>query len=147
VKVEQKGMCNATWVKEKRIKSCGVFYLIDANLHIHICSFTPSLEGWPVQGYATFEDDEAYEADQGEVEREMMATEEGVSYFGLEVLRNPWQPLDKYLDIPEQEEDEDDEDYRRRVADLAGEYFSGNPMWFTEKTANRWRRGDEQQDA
>ncbi len=128
MKVEQRWMCDKAWVKEKGIATCGVFYLIDANLHVHICSLTPNLEAWPVQGYATFTSDAASELDEGETEQEMMSSEEGVSYFDLSVLRNPWQPVS--LHLPEREEDEDRETYDARAAEHLREHLCGNPVWF-----------------
>lgn len=130
VKVEQIGMCDKGWVAKTKLTGIGVFYLIDANLHVHICSLTPSLEAWPMQGYATFETDEACEADEGEAEMEALNSEEACSYFDVNILDNPSRPATKYADIPEQEEGEDDMVYRRRVADEVRECVCGNAIWF-----------------
>lgn len=138
VKVEQSGMCDPTWVKEKGIESCGVFYLVDANLHVHICSFTPNLEAWPLHAYATFHTDEQAEADEGETEFEMMASEEACSYFGTEILNSPNRPATDYVDIPgpdyfdlDDSDEQGAEDYRMAVADYVRERLCGNPVWFT----------------
>lgn len=136
VKVEQKHCCDPTWIAEKKIETCGVFYLINANLHIHICSFTPSLEAWPLYAYATFETDEAAELDEGETEMELMRSEEPVSYFGTEILaQRPHRPLTDWLDIPaadyfEIPEPDEAREYDRKIAEYAHEYFCGNPAWF-----------------
>lgn len=130
VKVDQRWACNKAWVTEKKIESCGVFYLVDANLHVHICSLTPSLEAWAVQGFATFETPEACEADEGETETAMLNAEESaVSYFdaGL-LLRSPHQRM-TYVDT-EPEDGETDEAYRARIAEEVREYLCGNPVWF-----------------
>lgn len=130
VKVGQKSMCNKAWVAEKQIETCGVYYLIDANLHVHICSITPCLEAWPMVGFATFATDEASEADEGEVELAMLNADDPVSYYDLSVLRNPSEPASRFINIPDREEDEEDEKYRARVADEVREYLSGNPCSF-----------------
>ncbi len=130
VKVDWTKYCGEEWLKENHVKECGVFYLIDCNLHVHICSFTPSLEAWPVQGYALPTDDAPDDGEgPGDVENEMLNSEELVSYFGTEVLRDAKKNKPcKYIEPPE--EDETDEDYRRRVADEMREHLQGNPTWF-----------------
>lgn len=133
VKVEQRGLWASEWAEENKIDSCGVFYLIDASLHIHICSLTPCLEAWSLVPFVTFsegvEDEDGGKA--SEIEYELMSSETNVSYFGTQVLDScPSRPLSDYIDIPEREEDEDDERYRERVADEAREYLQGNPCWF-----------------
>lgn len=132
VKVDWTGYCGETWRKEKKIESVGIFYLIDANLHVHICSFTPNLEAWPLIPFATFTEEHEDDGETAqEVETEMMNSEEGVSYFGTDVLDNcPHKPATDYINIPEQEEDEPHEKYRARVADEVREYLQGNPCWF-----------------
>lgn len=130
LKCEQKGMCSPDWVAEKQIESCGVFYLVDVNLHIHICSFTPNLEAWPMFSYVTFHSPEAYEADEGNSEIALLEAEEECSYLGTKSAQWPSQPASRYLNIPAQEEGEEDERYRVRVAEEFREYFCGNPCWF-----------------
>lgn len=132
VKVDQRSMCDESWLAERHVTACGVFYLIDANLHVHICSLTPSLEAWPMQGFALFDSDEAAEADEGNVEMEMLNSEQDpCSYFGTDILdKCPHKPATDYITIPEQEEGEDDMHYRMRVADEAREHFCGNSVWF-----------------
>jgi hypothetical protein len=130
VKVDQTQFCGEEWVRAAQIESCGVFYLIDANLHVHICSLTPSLEAWPMQGFATFKTEEAAEKDEGNAEMEMLNSEEPATYFDLRVLEGPSQPATKYIDFPEPEEGETDQDYRMRCADEARKVLQGNPVWF-----------------
>jgi hypothetical protein len=132
VRIEQIGMCNKSWVAEKRLVSCGIYAITDANLHVHICSLTPNLEVWPVQGYAEFADEQAWEKDEGEAEQEMLGTEDLVGYYDTDLLRqHPHRPLSQFITIPEPEEDEDEEHYRERVAEAAREYFAGNPTAFS----------------
>lgn len=132
VKVDQKSMCDGPWLQEKQVTACGVFYLIDANTHVHICSFTPNLEAWPMQGFADFATNEAAEKDEGEVEMEMLSAEQDpVSYFGTDILgKCPWKPATDYVNFPEPEEGETDDAYRMRCADELREVLCGNPAWF-----------------
>jgi len=128
VKQEQKGFCDAAWLREKEITSIGMIYLIDANLHVYICSLTPALEAWPVQAFVDFATHEAFERDEGEAEIEAFVSEELVSYFDLNVLRAPSVSAAKY--VPEREENEASEEYRKRAADEVREHLSGNPISF-----------------
>lgn len=131
LKLEQKAYLNAEFAAEKQVKTCGVFYLVDANLHVHICSLTPNLEAWPIQGYATFETEEAAEQDEGELERELLDTEEGCSYLGTEVLATcQHEAATEHFDLPAQDEGETDENYRKRLAEVAYEECCANPVWF-----------------
>jgi hypothetical protein len=130
LKCEQKGMCDPKWITDKQVTSCGVYYLVDVNLHIHICSFTPNLEAWPMIGYAEFATEQAREADEGEVEMEMLNSEQPVDYLDTNAANWPNKPASKYLDIPEQERGESDRDYRLRVAEEFREYLCGNPCGF-----------------
>lgn len=131
VKLDQTSYCGPDWVTKHGIKECGIYALVDASLHIHICSLTPSLEVWPMFGYADFVSYEAAEKDEGMAEMELLNTEEACSYYGTDLFDDsPWRPVTKYVDIPEQEEGETDEDYRRRVADECREHFAGNPVEF-----------------
>lgn len=130
IKCEQAGLCGEEWVKEKKIESCGVFYLVDVSLHVHICSMTPSLEAWALIPYVTFTEDPEDDGETAsEIEQELMI-DESVSYFGTEAANWPNKPASKYINIPEQEEGEDDEKYRARVADEMREQLIGNPCWF-----------------
>jgi hypothetical protein len=132
VKVDEKSMiCDGTWLQGKHVTACGVFYLIDANTHIHICSITPNLEAWPMQGFADFETDEDAEKDEGEVEMEMLNSADACSYFGTNILdKCPHKPAIDYVDFPEPEEGESDDNYRMRCADELREVLCGNPVWF-----------------
>lgn len=122
--------CEEAHIKS-HIKSCGIYYVVDVNLHVHICSFQPNLEAWPMCAYVTFDSEEAADADEGNAELELMNSEgHHCSYFGTEIAAMPSQPLSKYIHIPEQEPDESDEDWRMRVAEEAREHFAGNPCGF-----------------
>lgn len=123
---------DASFLREKGIKTLGVYYLIDVALHVHICSFTPNYEAWPMCAYVEFETDEAADKDEGESELELLNSEELCSYFDTNVTRDTSKvrPLSDYMTPDPQEADESDEDYRRRVADDAREYFAGNPCGF-----------------
>jgi hypothetical protein len=128
VKVDQTQFCDAAWVEKKGLVSIGMIYLVDANLHVYICSLTPALEAWPVQAFATFKSPELAEADEGEAEMDYFASEEACSYFDTGVLKNSSISAEKY--IPEREEDETDVEYRLRIADAVREHLSGNPVDF-----------------
>lgn len=131
VKVDWTSYCDTEALAAKGVESIGIYYVVDANLHVHICSFTPNLEAWPVCTFATYTSNEAAEKDEGESELEIMSTEEACSYFGTEILdRYPHKPLADFVYIPEQEEGETDEAYRMRVAEEAREHFCGNPCGF-----------------
>jgi hypothetical protein len=82
--------------------------------------------------YVVFESDDAADRDEGETELELLNSEEACSYFGTEIGLAPGssRPLSDYMLADEQEPEESDEDYRRRVADQAREYFAGNPCEF-----------------
>jgi len=128
VKQEQKSFCDDEWLAKKKITSIGTIYLINANLHVHICSLTPALEAWPVQAFVHFETEEASDLDEGEAELEALASEEACSYFDLDVLRAPSMSAEKY--VPEREDDETAEEYRMRCADEVREHLAGNPVDF-----------------
>lgn len=129
VKVEQSGYVDKKYLEDRGVTKCGVYYLVDFNLHVHICSFTPNLEAWAMQGYADFVDDEAAERDEGEMEMEMINSEESdVSYFGTEMEDYPNISAANYL--PDRDEDESDEEYQKRIPDAVREYLAGNPVGF-----------------
>lgn len=132
IKVDQTSYCAPEWRVEQRIETCGVFYLVDVNLHVHICSFTPNLEAWPMHAYVTFTVpwDEVDDGTATDIEFELMASEEVCQYFGTDVERLPSRPATDYVDIPEQEEDETDSAWRYRVAEHVRECLCGNPVWF-----------------
>jgi hypothetical protein len=135
VKVEQKAMCAEEWVKENHIATCGVFYLYDANRHVHICSFEPTYELHAICGYATstlslrrdLTDEESNALN--EVELEMLTSEEhDVSYMDVpEINRMPQQ---KMAWAPEREPGEDCETYYLRAVEEFREELQGNPPWF-----------------
>ena len=87
VKCNQTDYCGAEWLAEHHVKECGVYYLFDANRHVHICSFTPSAELWPMNAYAIPVDDIELTDEQneaiGEVELEIMNSEEACSYTDM----------------------------------------------------------------
>lgn len=133
VKVEQKGMCAEEWVEEKKIATCGFFYLYDANRHVHICSFTPSQELFPLTPYVTFteeppEDEYGGQPLYDEVEDELQQAEEPCCYMDAsDVRRLPSQPAGWSVD---REDDEDDETYYMRAVQEMTEYYRGNHVWF-----------------
>lgn len=132
VKCSWKSYCEAAWLAENKIDECGIFYLIDVNLHVHICSLTPNLEAWSLIPYVTFTEELPDDGGERafECEQVMMVGEEPVSYFGTEAKDWKFEPASKYINIPEQEDGEEDEKYRMRVADEVREYLQGNPCWF-----------------
>ncbi len=132
VKVDQTSMCNAAWLAEKGVKACGVFYLFDANRHVHICSFQATYELTPVASYAepvkgldlTEKESEAL----GDVEQEVLNTEEACCYMDVsQVDRLPQQAVGG---VPDREEDEDSEAYYLRACEELREYYQGNTPWF-----------------
>lgn len=127
VRVEQTQHCNAEYLEKKGIAAVGMIYLIDANLHCHICSLTPSLEAWPVQSFVDFKSFELAELDEGEAEIEVFRDEELVSYFDLNVLKNSVS-AENYA--PAREDDETFDDYRLRAADAVRDHLAGNPIDF-----------------
>jgi hypothetical protein len=127
VKVDQTRIVGEQYLKERKIKNCGMYYLIDANLHVYICSLTPCHEAFAMHAFVNYESFEAFEADDGLAEIELM-DEEDVSYFDTGILRNPSKSAENYL--PDREEDETDEEYRNRVPDEVREYLCGNPVSF-----------------
>jgi hypothetical protein len=136
VKVEQSSMCDASWLAENKVKECGVFYLYDANRHVHICSFTPNYECWPVAAYAIGTSDDLSEEERealANVEMEVMASEEACAYFDVsDVDRMPGQPV---TIAPDREEGEDAETYYKRAVEEMREQFQGNPPWFDAEPA------------
>lgn len=127
VRVDQTAHCNAEWLAEKGITAAGMLYLVDANLHVFICSVTPALEAWPVQSFVAFKTHELAELDEGETELNLFIEEDPVSYFDLGVLKNS---ISAAGFAPEREEEESSDDYRMRAADEVREYLAGNPVCF-----------------
>jgi hypothetical protein len=134
VKVEQTGMCDEGWIAESKIKTCGVFYLFDRNRHVHICSFEPLYECFPICGYAestiplgVMTDKESEEL--GDFELEMLNSEENAcAYMGVpETDRMPRQPVHCAL---KREPEEDCETYYNRAVEEMLEDLRGNPPWF-----------------
>jgi hypothetical protein len=128
VKVDQTSFVGEEYRRAHGIAKCGTYYLVDANLHVYICSLTPCLEAFPVQGWVDYESAEASERDEGEAEIELFSAEELVSYFDTDLLRNPRQSAENYL--PDREEDETEEEYYKRIPDGVHEYLCGNPVSF-----------------
>jgi len=131
VKVDQTSMCGADWLAENNVAACGVFYVYDANRHVHICSFTPSQECFPVASYATPTKSDLTEKESealSEVETEILNSEEPVCYMDVSaVARLPHKSVGK---VSEREEDEDRETYYDRVCEELREYYAGIPPWF-----------------
>jgi hypothetical protein len=130
VQVDQTRFVGEEYLKARNITRVGTVYLIDLNLHVHICSATPCLEAFPMNGFVEFASREAEIKDEGNSEMELLDAEEPVTYFDLDVLRSPKESAAKY--IPEREEDENDLTYRNRVADEVREYCAGNPIYIRE---------------
>lgn len=129
VKVDQTAFCE-DWARARQIQAMGVYYLVDASLHVYICSLVPALEAWPMIGFADFVSPEASEKDQGESEMEILASEDACTYYGTDILARSNRPASDYADIPEQEEGETDMNYRIRVADEIREQLCANPCGF-----------------
>jgi hypothetical protein len=126
---DQAWALDAGYVKERGIEAAGVIYLVDLNLHVHICSFTPNLEAWPVQPWATFKTLDHAALDGGETEQELMSTEETVAYVGTDFpSKRRTEAADRYVSLPGREEYETDEEYRRACAETVLEYLNGNPI-------------------
>lgn len=136
VRVEQTQHCNAEWIEKKGITALGMIYLADANLRVHICSFTPSLEAWPVQSFVDFKSLELAKLDEGEAEIEVFRDEEPVSYFDLHVLKNSISAANY---APARDDDETFDAYRMRAADEVRDHLAGNPICFEDAK----RRGAE----
>lgn len=128
IKCDQTKMCGKEWIEKKQITACGVYYLVDVNLHVYICSLTPALEAWPMGAYAEFATEEARDADDGEAEVDLLSAEEATTYFGTEMAQRPSEPASKYIDIPPQKDSETD--YGFRVAEAVREYLAANPCSF-----------------
>jgi hypothetical protein len=128
VKVDWTSHCGEDWRAEAGIDRVYVYYLYDANRHVHICSFTPSQECFPVAYEVTFTSDEAREADEGESELELQQAEDPCSYFDVrDVERMPSRPVPW---APDREPDEDAEAYYERACEEFREHFAGNPPHF-----------------
>jgi hypothetical protein len=127
VKVNQTSMVGEEYRKTRRIKECGMYYLVDANLHVYICSLTPSIEAFAMHAYVEYEDFEAHEADDGQAELDLM-DEEDVSYFDTGILRNTHVSAANYL--PDREDEETEAEYQKRIPDAVREYLAGNPVCF-----------------
>jgi hypothetical protein len=131
VKIDQTRHCGEEWIAEKGIKAVFIYYLYDANRHVHICSFTPTLECFPVAAEVTFTSETAWEADEGESELALMQDEESCSYFEVsDAARFPSRPAGAWCDAPEREPGEDCETYYTRAVEAMTEYFQGNPPYF-----------------
>lgn len=128
VKVDFTRTTGEDWLAEKGIVKIGIYYLIDANRHVHICSLTPSLEAWAMHAWIEYASDEAAEKDQGESEIEFMSSEEPCTYFDRSVLTNRWEPVT--FDFDPREEEENADEYYLRCVEQLREYLAGNPAGF-----------------
>ena len=130
VKVDWTRHCE-DWCAAEKIKAVFVYYLYDANRHVHICSFTPSQECFPIAAEVEFETEEARDADEGEAEMDLLNGEEPCSYFDVsDVSRMPSRAV---TCAPDGEDGEDSEAYYTRACEEMREYFQGNPPYFTGK--------------
>lgn len=132
VKVDQSRYCDAEWLAKKGVASCGVFYLYDANRHVHICSFQATYELHPVAGWAVPVKDGDLTEEESEalfdVEQEMLNTEESVTYMDVSPVDR--MPSEAVKGVPEREEGEDGEAYYLRACEELREYYAGNTPWF-----------------
>ena len=132
VKVEQASLCGEEWIRENKIKACGFFYLYDANRHVHICSFTPSYELFPIEPYVLFTE-EVSDEHSDKIEDDWRNSDEpAVSYMDVsDVDRLLSQPIG--WDLEPREEGEDSEAYYQRAAEEIREHYQGNPPWFDDE--------------
>lgn len=108
---------------EHGITEVGALYLIDVNLHVHICSATPNLEGWLVQPYVQFASYELDQLNEGEAEFELFKDIQEVDYFSTDLESQHSVSAENYL--PDDPEDLED---KLKVADTVREHLSGNPL-------------------
>ena len=135
VKVDQTRYCE-DWAKECHVTSCGVYYLYDANRHVHLCEFTPSNELWPIAAWVEFATEQAQEADEGESELDLLNSEEACSYMYVrDVERLPSKPIDW---APDREEGEDCETYYMRACEEFREHYQGNPPGWRMQESEPW---------
>jgi len=120
---------DSEYVKSKQVKACWIYYLVDFNTNVYICSLTPTKELWAMFAEVEFENDEAQEKDEGEFELELMRSEH-VDYHDCKVVDNPNILASTYMEIPEKEDKESSSDYNFRVADESREVLAGNPRYF-----------------
>lgn len=120
---------DSEYVKSKQVKACWIYYLVDFNTNVYICSLTPTKELWAMFAEVEFENDEAQEKDDGEFELELMRSEH-VDYHDCKVVDNPNILASTYMEIPEKEENESSLDYNFRVANESLEVLAGNPRYF-----------------
>jgi hypothetical protein len=76
VKVDQTNIVGEEYRRSHGIVRCGVYYLLNANRHVYICSLTPCIEAFAMHAFVEYENFEAHEADGGEAEIELMEEEE-----------------------------------------------------------------------
>jgi hypothetical protein len=120
---------NKDYVKSKQVKTCWIYYLVDFNTNVYICSLTPTKELWAMFAEVEFENDEAQEKDDGEFELELMRGED-VDYYDSNIVSNSNILASKYMEIPKKEENESSSDYNFRVADESREVLASNPQYF-----------------
>lgn len=120
---------NKDYVKSKQVKACWIYYLVDFNTNVYICSLTPTKEMWAMFAEVEFENDEAQEKDDGEFELELMRGED-VDYYDSNIVSNSNILASKYMEIPKKEENESSSDYNFRVADESREVLASNPQYF-----------------
>jgi len=120
---------DSAYVKSKQVKACWIYYLVDVNTNVYICSLTPTKELWAMFAEVEFENDEAQEKDDGEFELELMRGED-VDYYDSGIVNNPNILASTYMEIPEKEENESSLDYNFRVANESLEVLAGNPKYF-----------------
>ncbi len=137
---DETALCGEGWIRERRIRETGVFYLYDHDRHVHLCEFTPSLELWAIDSYVLFDapdvDEETCEAAEQEA-RDAMWEQEICYVHVVDVAGKPWRPLREFYDLPEREPEQDDEAYYQACVEAVREHLSGNPPWFDGLPAPR----------
>lgn len=135
---DETSLCGEDWIRERRIRETGAFYLYDHARHVHLCEFTPSVELWPVASYVLFDSPDVDEetCSLAEDEAREAVDEHGVSYVhAVDVRGRPWRPLSEFCELPEREEGQDDEGYYQACVEHVTERLLGNPPWFGDDEA------------
>ena len=131
VKLDDTRYFDETWHKSVGLKSCATYYVYDANRHVHLCEWTPSLELHAVAVDAEYTDydattDEARE-EVDEVLRSAMYDQE-VTYVHVDDLGKA--PQQHIKDDTKREDGEDDEHFYLRIVEGLREYYQGNCPYF-----------------
>lgn len=127
VKIDQTRYCDSAWLASHGVTACGIYAVVDVSRRIHICSLTASAEVWPAVAYADRVDPD--KDPDGEVEIEIMRSEEPCDYYDMSVaLKLPFRSASHL--VPDREEDEDEDAYYRRIVDVLVESLNANHPGF-----------------